>query len=314
MNSQLISIVIPVYNVEEFFHQCVNSIISQSYTNIEIILVDDGSTDTSGKLCDEYSKLDSRIKVIHQKNAGLSAARNKGLELVTGDYIWFVDSDDWIAEDALKILNFELKKSKAEIVTFSNFQYIETSKTTKDNFINKKSELIDGKTFITSGYKLEIAPWIYVYQRDFLVKNNISFREDIKIHEDEFFLLDCFSKVNKIICIEDRLYYHRIRANSLMRSNRIDDKVYSFSEAISLCVANKKKYLFNDFWSKKQFHYQLMFYSLYFKNNVANSKQLFNKVKKIKVDYLSDDNMKLRLLKIIHNNSFSLFKYYILRN
>ena len=312
MNSQLISIVIPVYNVEEFFHQCVNSIINQSYTNIEIILVDDGSTDTSGQLCDEYAKLDSRIKVIHQKNAGLSSARNKGLEFVTGDYIWFVDSDDWIAEDALKILDFELKNSKAEMVTFSNFQYIET--TTKDNFINKKSESIDGKTFITSGYKLEIAPWIYVYQKDFLLKNNISFREDIKIHEDEFFLLDCFSRVNQIISIEDRLYYHRIRANSLMRSNRIDDKVYSFSEAISLCVANKKKYLFKDFWAKKQFHYQLMFYSLYFKNNVSNSKLLFNKVKKIKVDYLSDDNIKLRLLKIIHNNSFSLFKYYILRN
>lgn len=314
MNPLLISIVIPVYNVEEYFRQCVDSILNQSFTNIEIIFVNDGSTDTSGQLCDEYAALDSRIRVIHQTNSGLSSARNKGLEVVTGNYIWFVDSDDWIAEDALKTLDFELNKSKAEMVTFSNFQYIESSKTTKDNFINKKSALIDGKAFIKSGYKLEIAPWIYVYEKDFLVKNNISFREDIKIHEDEFFLLDCFSKVNKIISIEDRLYYHRIRPNSLMRSNRIDDKVYSFSEAISFCVASKKQYLFNDFWSKKQFHYQLMFYSLYFKNNVSHSKLLLDKIKKIKVDYLSDDTMKLRLLKVIHNNSFSLFKCYILRN
>ena len=97
--SDLISIIIPVYNVEKYLERCVKSVINQTYKNLEIILVDDGAKDNSGKMCDELSKLDSRIKVIHKENGGLSDARNFGLKIATGDYIGFVDSDDYIADD-----------------------------------------------------------------------------------------------------------------------------------------------------------------------------------------------------------------------
>ena len=95
MNS-LISIIVPVYNVEKYLNECIDSIIAQTYSNIEIILVNDGSTDASGKICDEYAEKDGRIKVIHQVNAGLSAARNAGMAVATGEYLYFVDSDDYV--------------------------------------------------------------------------------------------------------------------------------------------------------------------------------------------------------------------------
>ena len=100
----LISVIVPVYNVESYLEKCIDSIIHQTYKNLEIILVDDGSTDNSGKICDVYKEKDSRIKVIHKQNRGLSSARNCGLEIAKGEYIGFVDGDDYIAEDMYALL------------------------------------------------------------------------------------------------------------------------------------------------------------------------------------------------------------------
>ena len=101
-NQALISVIIPVYNVEEYLHECVDSVINQTYKNLQIILVDDGSTDSSGKICDEYAENDKRITVVHQKNGGLSVARNTGLSNAHGDYVYFLDSDDYIKKMRLK--------------------------------------------------------------------------------------------------------------------------------------------------------------------------------------------------------------------
>lgn len=97
MDTQKISVIVPVYNVEKYLSRCIDSIISQTFSDFELILVDDGSTDSSGKICDEYGKKDGRVKVIHKRNGGLSSARNCGLENAKGNYICFVDSDDWIS-------------------------------------------------------------------------------------------------------------------------------------------------------------------------------------------------------------------------
>ncbi|MEO6347158.1 MAG: glycosyltransferase, partial [Aquaticitalea sp.] len=109
-----ISVIVPVYDVERFLHKCIDSIINQTYKHLEIILVDDGSPDNCGLICDAYVKKDPRIKVIHKKNKGLSAARNSGLEIATGDYIGFVDSDDWVHEKMFEALitNAQLYQSK----------------------------------------------------------------------------------------------------------------------------------------------------------------------------------------------------------
>ena len=111
----LISIIVPVYNVENYLRKCVDSIINQSYKNLEIILVDDGSTDSSGKICDEYSLKDSRIKVIHKKNGGLSDARNAGMEIASGDFWGFVDSDDYIDSDMYSVLLENLLGAEADL-------------------------------------------------------------------------------------------------------------------------------------------------------------------------------------------------------
>ena len=115
MKKHLVSIVVPVYNVEKYLKRCVDSIINQSYNNIEILLVDDGSTDSSGKICDDYLKKDSRIKVIHKQNGGLSDARNFGIDKSTGDYLSFIDSDDWIEKDMIMNLFNSIINEKSDI-------------------------------------------------------------------------------------------------------------------------------------------------------------------------------------------------------
>ena len=115
VNNELISIVVPVYNVEKYIEKCVNSITNQVYNNLEIILVNDGSTDNSGKLCDSLSKLDDRIKVYHKENGGLSDARNYGVERANGTYIGFVDSDDFIDSDMYKTLYDVIKRENADV-------------------------------------------------------------------------------------------------------------------------------------------------------------------------------------------------------
>ena len=123
MNEELISVIVPIYKVEKYLKRCIESIINQTYHNLEIILVDDGSPDKCGEMCEEYSKKDKRIKVIHKENGGLSDARNKGLEIATGKYIGFVDSDDFIDKDMYKVLYNNLKNNNADMSICSIYQF-----------------------------------------------------------------------------------------------------------------------------------------------------------------------------------------------
>ena len=114
----LVSVIVPVFNVEKFLEKCVSSITNQTYKNLEILLVDDGSTDNSGTICDNFSKNDNRLKVFHKKNGGLSDARNYGIERATGSYIMFIDSDDWIENDTIELLLDKTIEEKSDIVVF----------------------------------------------------------------------------------------------------------------------------------------------------------------------------------------------------
>ena len=123
MNAPLISVIVPVYNTEKYLHRCVDSIINQTYQNLEIILVDDGSTDSSGCICDEYAKKDERIKVIHKENAGQGVARNIALEYASGEYVGFVDSDDWIDPRMYQTLYTYAVKDQSDIVVCGRYLY-----------------------------------------------------------------------------------------------------------------------------------------------------------------------------------------------
>ena len=122
MNNLLVSVVVPVYNSESFLDQCIQSIVNQSYKNIEVILVNDGSTDTSGAMCDKYASIDSRVKVIHKKNGGLVTSRKEGIKLSTGDYILYVDGDDWIEVDLVKDYIQQVSKFNADVVIASHME------------------------------------------------------------------------------------------------------------------------------------------------------------------------------------------------
>lgn len=122
---KLISIIVPVYNVEKYLQKCIESLLNQTYKNIEIILIDDGSTDKSGEICDRYAKTDERIRVVHKKNAGVAAARNDALDMVNGDYITFVDSDDFINEEYCEIFINTLVKNDADIAICQLYQFVE---------------------------------------------------------------------------------------------------------------------------------------------------------------------------------------------
>ena len=132
-NIDLISIIIPVYNVEQYLSRCIDSVINQTYKNLEIILIDDGSTDDSGEICDEYALKDNRIKVMHKQNGGVSSARNEGLDISKGNYIGFIDSDDFIEKDMYEFLYDLLTKNNCDISCCNKFIF-------KDNkFIASKS-------------------------------------------------------------------------------------------------------------------------------------------------------------------------------
>ena len=142
---ELISVIVPVYNVEIFFDKCMTSIVNQTYKNLEIILVDDGSTDKSGKKCDEWKEKDERIKVIHKENGGASSARNVGLEDVTGNWISFIDSDDYIEKTFLENLYNSAKENNADIAAggFKRITlYKEKIKYSEENFISDKKDMM----------------------------------------------------------------------------------------------------------------------------------------------------------------------------
>ena len=121
MKDSKISIIVPVYNAEKYLVECLNSLVEQTYKNIEIILIDDGSIDNSAKICDEYAKKDERIKVVHQKNSGVSVARNNGLDMHTGDYVMFVDSDDWIELNTCEILINNIISNDKDILIYNYY-------------------------------------------------------------------------------------------------------------------------------------------------------------------------------------------------
>ena len=186
----LISVIVPVYNVEKYIHRCVDSIINQTYTNLEIILVDDGSPDRCSEICDEYANKDSRIKVIHQKNSGLSAARNAGLDICTGDYIAFVDSDDYLDIDYFQVL--ESKRDNVDFIG-CGFKRIKQNGTKDFVFMTNEDVCVSGKELLYKYYddvlyNIGINPitvWGKLYKKE--IWNRMRFLEGI-IFEDMYLM------------------------------------------------------------------------------------------------------------------------------
>lgn len=242
MESQpLVSVIIPVYNVEEYLCECVDSVINQTYKNLEIILVDDGSTDSSGKICDDYAEKDERISAIHQTNGGLSAARNAGLSKAIGDYIYFLDSDDYIAENTLEILLSISENDKSDIVFFDAVSFADTPDfTVKQNYIRKNKYKSDTGynvfSALTQNQEFHSAVPLLFLKKDLLIKSKIRFIPDI-LYEDMVFTYQalCFAKV--VSQCDKALYYRRYRKNSIMTSSKTKKH---FESCIEVSKTNTK--------------------------------------------------------------------------
>ncbi len=224
----LVSIVIPVYNVEPYLRECVDSVICQTYKNLEIILVDDGSEDGSGAICDEYAMKDQRIHVIHQSNGGSSAARNCGLDASHGEFIYFMDSDDYIAAETIECLVEAINEDAYEFVFFEGVVVREGEEENEkhyeyDNMYSKKQSYTSHSAYQLLYQQLingEFCPcvWIMFFKRSFLTEHRIYFCPGI-IDEDVLYSFLVYHKGNKAKFVPHVFYFHRKRMGSIMDSN-----------------------------------------------------------------------------------------------
>ena len=215
----LLSVIIPVYNVEKYLMEAVSSILNQSWKDLEIILVDDGSTDSSGEICDEIKKIDSRVKVLHQKNGGLSVARNRGLEIATGEYVTFLDSDDWLDIDTYeKIMDFMLQE-QADMAAFG---YVKEYKGHSDYFLVPNCHFImeHGEAFRYVAYNnyFGIIVCNKIIRRELF--HSIRFPVG-KTSEDYRVTFELLEKCSKVVYDSYPYYHYRMRKGSIGHSERI---------------------------------------------------------------------------------------------
>lgn len=235
MYDALISIIVPIYNVERYLDRCMQSLICQTYENIEIIMVDDGSLDRCPIMCDEYMAKDSRIKVVHKKNAGLGYARNSGLDVATGDYIIFVDSDDYVSNDMCEKLYATSCKYDADVV-YGNIFHNANGKITLNKSIDRERswrgeeeirdlllDFIATKPEYSRDTMMEVSVWKALFRRSIFDQYGIRFVSERQfISEDIIFDIDFLICCKCVAVIPDPVYYYCINPNSLSKSFRSD--------------------------------------------------------------------------------------------
>lgn len=207
----LFSIIVPVYNTEQYLNRCFDSILNQKFSDFELILVDDGSTDNSAKICDNYAELYNNIKVIHKKNGGVSSARNEGVYAANGEFLWFVDSDDYIEPFSLEQLSDIITEVEADLYVFNNGIVKEKFNGSLDAFFKK----------YYFNYIISFEPWNKIYRRDIILDNDIRFDTEESIGEDLLFNIGYYStiRLDKGIFFIGNNYYNYIdRFNSAMNS------------------------------------------------------------------------------------------------
>ena len=225
------SIIVPVYKVEQYLDKCVRSLINQTYGKIEIILVDDGSPDRCPELCDKYAKIDQRICVIHKENGGLSDARNKGIEIASGEYILFVDSDDYIETDTCEKF---VKYAKEGYDVLIGDAIIEGANIDLKH-IEPLRKITSGQEYLKEAFlagKAPMATWLNVYNRNFLLRNELFFKCGI-LHEDEQFTPRALLKADSVVCTGITFYHYMIREGSI--TTKVD-KRKNMKDLYSTCM------------------------------------------------------------------------------
>ena len=250
--SDLISIIIPVYNVQNYIRKCLDSVLNQTYKNLEIILVDDGSPDQCGDICDEYAKKDLRVKVVHKTNGGVSSARNVGLDIATGDYVGFVDPDDYIEADMYQILLTEIKDGDFDIVECNYIRHYDDG----TNVVKKnENKIYDSYRDI---WYAALTDYLFcgvptkLFKRSIL--KDVYFNTDYRIAEDMLFFWEIAKKCARLKFLDKVLYHYLQRGESAVRRpfNRGSLDLLEVLETIESSCDNKKlKLAFNSYYLPK---------------------------------------------------------------
>ena len=225
-NNIIVSVIVPVYNVEKYLKRCIDSILMQTYRNLEIILVDDGSTDNSGSICDQYGLIDSRIKVIHKINGGLSDARITGISNATGDFYSFIDSDDWIESNMIEVMIKNIIDTNSDIAIARRFRTFENGTKYLEHYQTYPKEKVFNSTtglkYLMSFCGFDMSVCDKIFKKDLFKDIEFPFG---KTCEDSFVTYRLFAKANKIIYIDEGMYNYFYRTNSITRSSKVNETV-----------------------------------------------------------------------------------------
>lgn len=313
MSIPCISVIVPVYNTEKHLHKCINSILNQTFRDLELILIDDGSSDNSGMICDEYAKKDNRVRVFHQENCGVSVARNVGIDNAKGEYITFVDSDDYITSFALEVLHMDIVACGADIScaggrkVFSDIiDVLENSKTKiwRDSDAVKKSLMGNGHTN-SACRKL--------YKKNFI--GSTRFEAGRKIHEDSFFVFCCFLNKPTVVLRNACIYYYRNNLDSASNAD-FSDKFFDV-----LYFADRKKELIGEHFPEFEeetnnmiVKANLVMLQLLCRKNgkkyKKEMKQCIKTVKKLKRYFIPVSRADKKFYKVVTNNLYGIFRIY----
>ena len=235
-----VSIIVPVYNVEKYLSECINSLINQTYKNIEIILVDDGSTDNSGAISDEFAKADDRIIVYHIENRGVSAARNLALSKLTGEYVTFVDSDDWVDEEYIEYLLTGIVENKVEIAMCNHYRYFTNGEI--KIMLKYKERVVNQDKALNPFSKYYIS---YSCTTLFKMNDSLRFDENSKVGEDLIYRTKYIMNSSKMYAGDKPLYYYRIHPNSTIQSMTFEkhyNEYLTWLKILDLVKYNKRIY------------------------------------------------------------------------
>ncbi len=298
-----ISIIVPVYNVEQYIDKCLESLVNQTFRDIEIIIVDDGSPDNSSAIYNRYAERDQRIKVVKKENAGVSEARNTGMEVATGEFFMFVDSDDWLPLDSCEILYSQYEKTQADMILADTYLVIngkiqkndvfsEAFTTTDLNFLKAYQKTCIGYCYNPKpAIKWNIpglgSPWNKLFKASIIRENNLKFDQYVKgIYDDNLFTLYYLSNIKSLSYVKRPVYYFRLvdgsltqgyKANTLDINERIFTRINDFMES-----TNDKKYFMEAFYVYviRRFSKSMNVY-FFANNNTKTKKEVFSELKKV---------------------------------
>lgn len=268
-----VSIIVPIYNTEKYLNDALDSLVNQTLKDIEIICINDGSTDKSLSILESYAQKDERIKIISQPNLGQSAARNAGLKIATGEYIGFLDSDDWMDETAIEKLYTNAQHADISICSITT--HLNKIKNAKDPYLSteifpksfeqKSFNAEDCKNFL---FRISVTPWNKIYKREFLKENNITFKEGINF-EDNIFFLETFTAANSIRLTTVPLVNYRIDSTTSYSHGKNDFKKLDFFKIVN---AQEKIFKSCAYFNKEMFELHKKSTLLYWFKKISNPK------------------------------------------